>query len=306
MSDKTAFVLDEHGVARFNELIEDYLRRRQNAQMQAQQDFYYKTQDVFIALVPDAGIPGRSDHTPGSAVCSIYYIDTTLKLYAAVQQTVYNLNSFPIISAHQTSTGTGTMGRPLFIPIVKDKYGIWLAMQYPAPFLAKMQRVGTGTGDPEFGQVTSANYHLWSGASWAAPGAGDEFDTGISFSQVTDRFNIDDGAGFAWLGYNPGGNAVIGSASQCIYVIQANHFADVIWGTTAGSLSSGGSVNCNVTGYTRGLNPGSTVMVNDVTSDFDPYPIASGTIFKAERVTGNGIPGDGGSGGSYMFTTLKC
>jgi hypothetical protein len=297
MTTKKALVLDEQGVELIHSIAEDYLRRRHNPPVRDQKDWFYKTQDVYVALVPDAGIPATNVYLVGSALCYIYQITNNIPaglvpIGGNHKELVYNLNLFPICSDHQSSTGTGTSGTPSFIPIVRDKFGKWLACRFPIPALAKMQFAGTS--GPAFGVLPTDKYHLWLGTEITSiSGVHNSFDTNIVLNQVSSMVCYDDGSGFAWIGFNPDGYA---------HVIQANHYANIIWGTLGGSLSSMGTVSCNVGGSADGISPGSTVMVSDAQGMFGTYPVSSGTNFTAYRVPGTTI----GGYSSYNFQTIQC
>jgi hypothetical protein len=73
--------------------------------------------------------------------------------------------------------------------------------------------------------------------------------------------------------------------------------AKVIGGTTAASLSSLGTVSCNVGYANDGLSPGSTVNVTDEDGAFGTYPIASGKKFKAIYNSAND---------TYYFLWIAC
>lgn len=79
--------------------------------------------EVYIARVPDAGIPAlgegntgtASDDAPGSADCDIYKIndDDDLERVATLEKTVYNLSTKKIMER--------------WVPVFRDKFGKWLA-----------------------------------------------------------------------------------------------------------------------------------------------------------------------------------
>lgn len=152
MADK-GYVLSAADLALFRELVGWWRQRKTTGgRWETDQGLDHQehpTPDVYIARVPDDGIPGLNlnvtgtasgsslDDQPGSAECDIYKIiqqsgglDGTgtggvvplLQAVTGVSRTVYNLSRCAIEAA---SDG-------LYIAVTRDKYGSWVALSPPA------------------------------------------------------------------------------------------------------------------------------------------------------------------------------
>lgn len=115
-------------------------------------DDYYAP-EVYIAKVPDAGIPARVGTVPGAATCDIYQLippevgTGAITQVEALQKTVSNL------STTKVKPDSGTQ---LWVPVIRDKWGSWLAGAVPPK---------PGPGDPG-GPVSSASCGDWNAISF--------------------------------------------------------------------------------------------------------------------------------------------
>ena len=301
MSTKKAIFLNEQDEAVLKSMVQDFRSRRRNTPAKSEREFEYLTPEVYIALVPDAGIPGRNitDHRPGNASCKIYKITDsgagiayngvnntgtyTLVPVSNKTQTVFNLNVFMLFGGG-SYTGTGTSHQLVFVPVIRDKFGAWLVDTLNLPKLAKYATVAANFASSPTGAI-----HLFTGSIIGASTTDTHIAIGTAPGPtLAGHPNVDlDGSGWMWLDYSPDGYA---------YVIQAEHFANYISGVTTGSLSSGGSVSVTQNRYWDGLNPVVTT-VYDPYSMFGPYPVASGSAFVALRNT---------TTAQYEFLTIIC
>lgn len=115
-------------------------------------DDYYAP-EVYVAKVPDAGIPARVGTVPGSATCDIYQLippevgTGAITQVEALQKTVSNLS---------TTIVKPDSGTQLWVPVIRDKWGSWLVGAVPPK---------PGPGDPG-GPVSSASCGDWNAISF--------------------------------------------------------------------------------------------------------------------------------------------
>lgn len=116
------------------EMVKEYRGRRHNTPTRAQTADSSQAPEVYIAKVPSAGIPALTVVSgtiqPGSVLCSLYNVNNynfldsggpqTLSAMlagsTAIQKLVFNLGASAIAG-----------GSNVFIPVVRDKWGSWIA-----------------------------------------------------------------------------------------------------------------------------------------------------------------------------------
>lgn len=131
MSGLTAIYLTEDDAQILREALTDFRLRNQGAGAQptgvlGDSGETIFTPEVYVALLPEAGIPAMTGTTPGSASCTIYKTSVVGGVRVLVQtyfsQTVYNISE----TAIERSAERGD-----FKIVWRDKYGQWLTEGFP-------------------------------------------------------------------------------------------------------------------------------------------------------------------------------
>lgn len=124
------------------EMLREYRRERKNLDRPIDETTSQKSPDVFIARVPDAGIPALSlvgtagteggEDTAGSATCDIYRVATDGSLEAYERQK-------EVFNVHSTAVGGD------YTVVIKSKSGTYLVPS-GAAISTCVDDDGTGTG----------------------------------------------------------------------------------------------------------------------------------------------------------------
>ena len=135
----TSYTLTEAELGLLQKLLDDSRRRTVNSQSRYQQGQQIRfSPDVYVALVPDSGIPGLLATYPGKATCDIYYLtdlssDERLVPYETTK-VVFNLSHNPVPGCS-------------WILVIRDKAGRWWASgNYFETTTDCDTGTGTGTG----------------------------------------------------------------------------------------------------------------------------------------------------------------
>ncbi len=155
------FLLKADDLAILREVIDDYRKRRYSTPGRARiEPDEHQAPEVYIARTPASGIDALRGHSgtditddePGSALCNIYRIvptaapagtDTNAEIRAveSFEKRIYNLSSTAVAADS-------------WIPVMRDKYGYWLAVSNAASVsggdtrITNTVTIGPGPGPP--------------------------------------------------------------------------------------------------------------------------------------------------------------
>lgn len=145
-------------------------------------DNLHQAPEVYIARVPDTGIPGlgegdtgtASDDAPGSEECDIYKIDDNddLVRVGTLSKTVYNLSTKKISER--------------WIPVFRDKFGKWLAIG-PQRVATRFYFTANGSKTRQQASVAVTPLYMINGDN---PGSVTAHDPGIGFTASSGSLGI--------------------------------------------------------------------------------------------------------------------
>lgn len=127
--------------------------------------------DVYVAKLPNSGIPARSGNVPGVATCDIYKIDITtpstptMTAATSVTRDVYNV--YPVTTYCTTASSSQ------YVRIQRDKFGRWLCERPPyrvkAKSVAAVSVGGSGTAAVYIGTTVVGSVTAY--LNWMAGGS---------------------------------------------------------------------------------------------------------------------------------------